>query len=168
MDLAKQTEKQYALMKEILGEKGVDLDAVKEDVKRFEVEVPSWVFGEFGGGRFGNYMPPGPAQTIQQKLEDAAFCHKLTGAASRVAIHTGWDVPGSVAFENISADMFAEVKEYAESQGVSLGAVNPTLFLTGTHLGSLSSPLDCVRDRLIEHCMVSCEIGEKYATGLVT
>lgn len=168
MDLAKQTEKQYALMKEIYGERGVDIDAVKEQVKRFDIEVPSWVFGAFGGGRFGDYMPPGPAQNVQQKLDDAAFVHDLTGVGKRVAIHTGWDKPPQVAFKDIKANDFKEVKAYAESKGVGLGAVNPTYFLKGTHLGSLTSPLDNVRDQLIEHSIVSCEIAEKYASGLVT
>ena len=28
--------------------------AAVEAVKRFRVEIPGWVFGEFGGGRFGD------------------------------------------------------------------------------------------------------------------
>jgi Predicted sugar isomerase len=49
-----------------------------EYVKNFEVEVPSWVFGNFGGGRFGNYTPPGFARNIFEKIDDAVFVHNLT------------------------------------------------------------------------------------------
>jgi L-rhamnose isomerase/sugar isomerase len=158
----------YKILGQELAGRGMDIDAVKDAVKAFEVEVPSWLFGAFGGGRFGAYMPPGPARNCFEKVSDAAFVHTLTGAAPRVAIHTGWDKPEDVAFADIEACHFADLKDYAQQQGIDLGAVNPTLFLTGTHFGSLSSPMDGVRRQLIEHCVVSCEIAVKYAQGLVT
>ena len=61
-------------------------------VKKFEVEVPTWIFGEFGGGRFGEYSPPGAARNILEKLDDASFIHKLTGATPRIATHILWDL----------------------------------------------------------------------------
>lgn len=163
-----QIKKHYEILGAELAERGVEIDAVKEAVKAFAVEVPSWVFGPFGGGRFGDYMPPGPAPHSRAKIRDAAFVHKLTGAAPRVAIHTGWDKPEEVGLEDIEADQFADLRDYARQQGIDLGAVNPTLFLTGTHFGSLSSRDEDVRRPLIRHCIVSCEIAEKYAQGLVT
>ena len=60
-------------------------------VEQFRVEVPSWVFGEFGGGRFGDYMPPGFATNIIEKLDDAAMVNQLTGASDQIATHTLWD-----------------------------------------------------------------------------
>ena len=60
-------------------------------VEDFKVEVPSWVFGKFGGGRFGDYMPPGFATNIFEKLDDAAFVNELTGASEQIATHTLWD-----------------------------------------------------------------------------
>jgi L-rhamnose isomerase/sugar isomerase len=158
----------YGALAEDLAQSGIDVDAVKSEVGAFEVEVPSWVFGEFGGGRFGEFMPPGPARDLHAKLRDAAMVHKLTGAAPRVAIHAGWDKPEGVAFEDISADMFSEPRAYAQEQGIDFGAVNPTLFLKGTHHGSLSSPMPEVRRALIRHCQVCCEIAHEHAHGLVT
>jgi len=158
----------YRILGEQLGERGLDVEQVKNQVKAFTVEVPSWLFGAFGGGRFGDYMPPGPARNSREKMDDAAFVQRLTGCAPRVAIHTGWDKPEEVAFADIRPDHFAGLRDYAAEQGIELGAVNPTLFLTGTHFGSLSSPFDEVRRQLIEHCIVSCEIAETYAQGLVT
>ncbi len=159
---------QYRLLADELAEAGIDADAVKEKVKAFEVEVPSWVFGEFGGGRFGDYMPPGAARDFRAKIRDAAMVHRLTGASPRVALHVGWDKPVDVPFDEVEVDHFAEPRQYAREQGVDFGAVNPTLFLTGTHHGSLTSPLPEVRRMLIEHCKVSCRIAATHAQGLIT
>lgn len=157
----------YRILGDQLAEAGIDIDQVKEKVKAFEVEVPSWVFGEFGGGRFGDYMPPAPARDFRAKVRDAAMVHRLTGASPRVAIHVGWDKPEDVDFDEVEVDHFAEPRDYAREQGIDFGAVNPTLFLTGTHYGSLSSPLPEVRRKLIEHCLLSCRIAEKHSHGLV-
>ncbi len=54
--------------------------------------MPTWIFGEFGGGRFGEYSPPGAARNILEKLDDASFIHKLTGATPRIATHILWDL----------------------------------------------------------------------------
>ncbi|MFO8008811.1 MAG: L-rhamnose isomerase [Candidatus Brocadiia bacterium] len=158
----------YEALGEDLGDRGIEIDQVKAKLKAFEVEVPSWVSGEFGGGRFGDYMPPAPAPDLRSKLRDAARVHELTGAAPRVAIHVGWDKPQGVAFEDVEPDMFVEPREFARELGIDFGAVNPTLFLTGTHHGSLSSPLPEVRRRMIDHCKVSCRIAHEHAHGLVT
>jgi len=159
---------QYRLLGDELAETGIDVDRIKEKVKAFEVEVPSWVFGEFGGGRFGDYMPPGPAHDFRAKIRDAAMVHRLTGASPRVALHVGWDKPVDVGFDEVEVDHFAEPRQYAREQGIDFGAINPTLFLTGTHHGSLSSPLPQVRHMLIEHCKLSCRIAAEHAQGLVT
>jgi len=170
--MAKKQEKRdrerYRILGEELGEAGIDIEGVKRKLQAFEVEVPSWVFGRFGGGRFGGYMPPGPARNAREKMQDAAMVHRLTGAAPRVAIHVGWDKPEDVAFDDVQPDDFAKLRDYAREQGIDLGAVNPTLFLEGTHHGSLSSPLPEVRQRMIRHCIVCCEVAARHAHNLVT
>jgi L-rhamnose isomerase/sugar isomerase len=158
----------YRILGEELAEAGIGIDQVKEQVKGFQVEVPSWVFGAFGGGRFGDYMPPGPARDFRSKLRDAAYVHKLTGAAPRVAIHTAWDKPQDVAFADIRPEHFAESRQYALEQGIDFGAVNPTLFLKGSHWGSLGSAIPELRRQMIDHCIVSCEVAARHAHGLVT
>ena len=164
----KALEKRYESLGDALARRGVDIENVKEQVKRFEVEVPSWVFGAFGGGRFGEYLPPAPARDSRAKIRDAAMVHKLTGAAPGVAIHVGWDKPEDVAFDDIVPDHFASLRDYALEQGVDLGAVNPTLFLKGTQHGSLGSPVPQVRHSLIRHCKVCCEIADTYSQGIVS
>ena len=165
---AQRIQMRFDILAEELDERGIDAVRVKERMKAFEVEVPSWVFGVFGGGRFGDYVPPAPAPDARAKTRDAALVQRLTGASPRMAIHVGWDKPEEVAFDDVEPQHFAGLREYALEQGIDFGAVNPSLFLTGTHWGSLSSPLPQVRQSLIRHCKVSCEIADSYSHGLVT
>jgi len=161
-------EEGYALLEKELARKGINIDSVKKKVSEFDVEVPSWVFGSFGGGRFSGYTAPGAARNIFEKLDDAALIRRLTGAASRVAIHVGWDDPDKAPFDQIGADSFKKVESYARKLGLGIGAVNPTYFLEGTHFGSLSAEDPETRRRLINHSLTSAEIARKYGTGLLT
>lgn len=135
-------------------------------VKNFQVEIPSWVFGNFGGGRFGEYTPLGFARTILEKLDDAAMVHRLTGATPYIATHLLWDfsenkVEGSYAIaERISAE--------AETRGIRLGSVSPTYFLRGSHRGSLSAPEEQTRSRYIEQTILASKIAEDFGVGLLT
>ena len=140
--------------------------AAIEAVERFQVEVPSWVFGPFGGGRFGDYMPPGFARNIFEKLDDAAFVNELTGASRHVAPHTLWDF--SEDGMTGSYDLAVEVKNAAESRGLKLGAINPTYFLKGSHTGSLASYDDQVRERYIDQTILSGKIAEELSNKLLT
>lgn len=158
----------YDLLAKDLAGKGVRIDLIKRKVSDFAVEVPSWVFGAFGGGRFSGYLPPGAARDIYEKLDDVALVHKLTGATPRVSIHVGWDDPERAQFDKIQPDSFKKLKDYAAKQGLAIGTVNPTYFLEGTHFGSLAANDPKTRKRLVEHSIVSAEIASKYATGILT
>ncbi len=140
-------------------------NAVKA-VEDFKVEVPSWVFGNFGGGRFGDYMPPGYARNIFEKLDDAAFVNKLTGASQDVATHTLWDF--SEDGNKGSYDIAVEVKKAAEQRGLKLGSINPTYFLKGSHRGSLSSYDEKIREKYIEQTILSGKIAEELSNKLLT
>jgi L-rhamnose isomerase/sugar isomerase len=135
-------------------------------VEDFKVEVPSWVFGNFGGGRFGDYMPPGFATNIFEKLDDAALVNKLTGASDQIAVHTLWDFSND-GIEG-SYEIAVEVKKAAESRGLRLGSINPTYFLTGSHTGSLSSYDEKVRERYIEQTILSGKIADELSNKLLT
>ena len=135
-------------------------------VEKFQVEIPSWIFGPFGGGRFGDYMPPGFARSIFEKLDDAAFVNELTGASKHIATHTLWDF--SEDGMNGSYELAVEVKNAAESRGLKLGAINPTYFLKGSHTGSLGSYDDQVRERYINQTILSGKIAEELSNKLLT
>ncbi len=137
-----------------------------EAIENFQVEVPSWIFGEFGGGRFSGYMPPGFATNIFEKLDDAAFVNELTGASEQIATHTLWDF----SYDSLEGcyDIAVEVKKAAESRGLKLGSVNPTYFLKGSHTGSLSSYNEKVRERYIQQTILSGKIAEELSNKLLT
>ncbi|KAA3662259.1 MAG: hypothetical protein DWQ10_02825, partial [Calditrichaeota bacterium] len=135
-------------------------------VEKFEVEVPSWIFGQFGGGRFGDYMPPGFARDIFEKLDDAALVNELTGASAQIATHTLWDFSDDGL--DATFDKAAEVKKAAEARGLRLGSINPTYFLQGSHTGSLSSYDDAVRERYVEQTILSGKIAEELSNKLLS
>ena len=142
------------------------IESAIKAVEEFQVEIPSWVLGDFGGGRFSDYMPPGFARNIFEKLDDASLINELTGASEQIATHTLWDF--SEDQMTGSFEIASEVKKAAEARGLKLGAINPTYFLKGSHTGSLSSYDDKVRERYIEQTILSGEIAEKLSSKLLT
>jgi len=140
--------------------KAVDL------VKAFEVEVPSWAFGPFGAGRFGEYTPPGAARNITEKLQDAAMAHRLTGAAPRVATHVLWDL--SADGTSGSRKVAEKVRDAATQMGLKLGAVSPTYFLKGSHRGSLSAHEAETRKRYLEQTIFASDVAREMGNGVVT
>ncbi len=160
----KQIEFGLQALAEEFGEERVQkaIDAVGQ----FGVEVPSWVFGAFGGGRFGGYMPPGFARNIEEKLDDAAFVNTLTGAVSGVATHILWD-HSEDGLEG-SLEIARQVARQAECRGLTLGSMSPTYFLKGSHRGSLSSEEQATRARYIAQTLLAVKIARELANGLVT
>ncbi len=53
--------------------------AVFEALESFRIELPSWGFANTGT-RFGKFLQPAAASTIEQKFSDAGQVHLLTGA----------------------------------------------------------------------------------------
>lgn len=136
-----------------------------ETVKKFEVEIPTWALGPFGGGRFGNYIPPGYAKNIEQKLDDAAFINSLTGAVRYVSTHILWDFSedGMEGDYNIAL----KVKKHCEERGLKLGSINPTYFLTGSEKGSFTSPSEETRKRYIEQTILGGRIAKELGNGIL-
>ena len=63
---------------------------VKEVLKRFYIETPSWAYGN-SGTRFKVFAQPGVPRDPYEKISDAAQVNKFTGAAPAVAMHIPWD-----------------------------------------------------------------------------
>ena len=157
----------------ILGLQLLELEFGKEAVnnaiqavKKFNVEIPSWIFGNFGGGRFGDYTPPGCARNISEKLDDAAFINKLTGAADQVATHVLWDFSDNGLTGSMS--MAENVGQQAKDRGLKIGSISPTYFLKGSHRGSLSAQESLTTTNYIEQTLLAGEIAQKYGVGLIT
>jgi L-rhamnose isomerase/sugar isomerase len=131
---------------------------VLDELRRLEIETPSWGYGN-SGTRFHVYPWPGAARTVWERLDDAALVHELTGCCPSVAIHIPWD----------RVDDWGELRRHAEERGIRIGAVNPNLFGEDDYrLGSLCHPDAQVRRQALDHCLECVEIAEQVGSSLVS
>jgi L-rhamnose isomerase / sugar isomerase len=143
---------------ELLRRRGVDLEATLAELRRLEVETPSWGYGD-SGTRFHVYPWPGAARSVQERISDAALVHRLTGACPSVAIHIPWD----------RVENWDELRQLAEDEGVRIGAVNPNLFQDDEYrLGSLCHPDEGVRRRALEHCLECVDIAARTGSTIIS
>ncbi len=137
-----------------------------ELVKKFEIEIPSWSLGPFGGGRFGSYTPPGYAKNISQKLDDAAFINKLTGATPKVSTHMLWDFSKNGV--DADYDTALMVRDECEKRNLFIGSISPTYFLEGSESGSLSSSDSKTRKRYVEQTILGGRIAKEIGNGVLS
>lgn len=151
---------EYKILVERLTQQGIDVEAVKIALKQQIIETPSWGYAN-SGTRFKTFGWPGAARTTQEKLDDAAMVHKLTGISPSVAIHIPWDTPADGDFPGM--------RQYAESKGLTIGAVNPNLFQDDEYrLGSLANPDATVRSIAQEISMECCDIMQKVGSHVLS
>ncbi|MFD3840637.1 L-rhamnose isomerase [Streptomyces sp. NPDC058642] len=130
-----------------------ELAAVKAALKTQAVETPSWAYGN-SGTRFKVFAQQGVPRTPQEKLDDAAQVHALTGVAPTVALHIPWD----------RVDDYAALAKHAEDRGVKLGAINSNTFQDDDYkLGSICHPEAAVRRKAVDHLLECVDIMD--ATG---
>ena len=148
----------YDLLAEALTARGTDVQAVKDALKAQEIETPSWGYGN-SGTRFKVFAAAGAARNVHEKIADAAFVHRLTGIAPSVALHIPWD----------RVDDWRALSQFAASQGVRIGAINPNLFQDDAYrLGSLCHPDAAVRRRAVEHILECIEIMRATGSGILS
>ena len=129
-------------------------DAIFRALDGFRIELPSWGFANTGT-RFGKFLQPAAAVTIEEKISDAGEVHSLTGVCPTVALHVLWDFPDGLA----SA---AAILTACKSRGVLPGAINPNLFQDQIYkFGSFGNPDATVRDRALRHTVDSVAIAER-------
>jgi len=123
----------------------------------FEIEIPSWGFAQTGT-RFGKFVQPGAAVTIEHKLSDAGQVHKLTGCCPTVAVHVLWDFPEG-------KDSAREVALLATNYGVRIGAINPNVFESQQYkYGSLGNPDPAIRQAALDHLLESVDIATEVGS----
>jgi len=127
--------------------------AVKDMLRHQHIETPSWAYGN-SGTRFKVFNQPGVPRTPQEKLQDAAQVHQLTGVAPSVALHIPWD----------AVEDYAGLASYAADLGLRVGAINPNTFQDPDYkLGSVCHPDPTVRAKAVGH-LLDC-VGIMKATG---
>src|SRR5580658_1551464 len=128
-------------------------DIIAETLDQFHVELPSWGFANTGT-RFGKFLQPAAASTIEEKFSDAAQVHRWTGVCPTIALHVLWDLPHGVN----DAD---EIRELANTHGVRPGSINPNVFQDQIYKhGSLGNPDAEIRRAALDHILDSVEIGK--------
>jgi L-rhamnose isomerase/sugar isomerase len=148
----------YRLLVDSLSARGVDVESVKAALKRQQIETPSWGYGD-SGTRFKVFGQAGAARTAFQKLDDAAQVHRYAGIAPSVALHIPWDKVAD----------YGELSAYADSRGISLGAINPNLFQDDAYkLGSLCNPDGEVRRQAVEHILECVEIAKTVGSQVIS
>jgi len=122
----------------------------------FQIELPSWAFANTGT-RFGKFLDPSAASSIDEKLADAAEVHRVTGCCPSVAVHVLWDFPQGVA----SA---APASRRAQDLGLRIGSISPNVFQDQEYKhGSLANPNPAVRAKALDHILDSIAVSQ--ATG---
>lgn len=123
-------------------------------LETFRIEIPSWGFANTGT-RFGKFLQPAAASTIEEKFSDAGQVHLLTGVCPTIALHVLWDCPDGIN----SSD---EIKKLSGRYGVQPGSINPNLFQDQEYkYGSFGNPDESVRRRALQHTKDSIEIARR-------
>src|SRR3954454_9647450 len=91
-----------------------------DSLERFRIEIPSWGFANTGT-RFGKFLQPAAAGTIEEKFSDAGQVHRWTGVCPTIALHVLWDLPNGV-------EDTINVHTLASKHGLRAGAINPNTF----------------------------------------
>jgi L-rhamnose isomerase / sugar isomerase len=127
-------------------------DKITHALDNFAIELPSWAFSN-SGTRFGVFIDPAAANSIDEKLADAGCVHSFTGCCPSVAVHVLWDYPNGVQ----DAERVVDV---ARNHGVRIGAVNPNVYQAQIYKhGSLGNPDPEVRRAALQHIVDSIEIA---------
>lgn len=127
---------------------------------RFTIETPSWGYADTGT-RFGKFIQPAAASTIEEKIADAAEVNRWTGCCPTMAVHVLWDF-------NERTDP-ASVAALAAARCIRIGSINPNLFQDQCYkLGSVTNVDPAIRRRAVEHMLHSVRLGEAVGSELLS
>lgn len=129
------------------------MERIAHALDDFQIEIPSWGFANTGT-RFGKFIQPGAATSLEEKFSDAGEVNRLTGCTPTVALHVLWDLP------NGTADI-TRVRAFEKQFGVRAGSINPNLFQTQDYkFGSLCHPHAEIRATATQHLLESVEVAQ--------
>src|SRR5215211_5946666 len=165
-DLVADHARDLAAVAEQLDRRGIGIDDIVEQIARFSVAAPSWALGT-GGTRFGRFPRGGEPRSTEEKLDDVAVLHALTGANRTVSLHIPWDEP----------DDPKTLRAYADALDIGFDAMNSNTFqdnpsTTGPGVsykfGSLAHTDVDVRKRALEHNRAVIDLGIELGSTALT
>jgi L-rhamnose isomerase/sugar isomerase len=128
------------------------VDLIHNALDSFRIELPSWGFANTGT-RFGKFLQPAAASTIEEKFSDAGHVHAMSGVCPTLALHVLWDLPEGLASSDV-------VNRLAKKHAVSPGSINPNLFQDQQYkFGSFGNPDPVVRAAARRHVKDSIAIA---------
>ena len=138
----------------------MDRDRLFNLLDGFKIETPSWGYADTGT-RFGKFLQPAAASTIEQKLQDAGTVHQYTRCCPTVAVHVLWDF-------SMGVDA-TETARLARKHGVSIGAINPNLFQDQLYkFGSVASSDENAQQHAHNHVQDSIKIARAVGSNLLS
>jgi L-rhamnose isomerase/sugar isomerase len=143
--------------------RGLDLEAARARLARFEVAIPSWGVGT-GGTRFARFPMGGEPRSVHEKLADCAVVQQLVRCTPRVSLHFPWD----------RTEDPAGLREEAAHLGLGFDAVNSNTFQDqagAAHsykFGSLTHTDPGVRRAAVEHNLACIEAGVALGSRALT
>lgn len=138
----------------------MDRDLLFKLLDDFKIETPSWGYADTGT-RFGKFLQPAAASTVDEKLADAGAVHRYTGCCPTVAVHVLWDFSMGV-----DATQTAEV---AKRHGVRIGSINPNFFQDQVYkFGSAASPDEDARHHASRHVMDCIAIARAVKSDTIS
>ena len=150
---ARMTDTGLRVIEEHLASQGHSMAQIEARLRAQRIETPSWGYGN-SGTRFKVFLQPGVPRSVEEKLDDAAVVHRLTGVAPSVALHIPWD----------RVEDWSALRDGAVGRGLALGAINPNLFQDDAYkFGSLANPDPSIRRQAVDHCAECVAIAR--ATG---
>lgn len=136
--------------------------------QNFSIEIPGWqVWSGFGGGgRFEGGGTGGAARDTKEIAQDIGLIHKLTKSTPSIGVHILWFMSNDGMVGDF--EIAKKVKEEFENEGVEIGSISPTYFLSGSEDGSFSAQDAATRKRYIDQTILSAKVAAELANGLVT
>lgn len=153
----------YDALERTLRRRGVDVGAVRQRLRRFELAQPSWGVG-VGGTRFARFPIAGEPTTLAEKLDDCAVVQQLGRMTPAVSPHFPWDRVSDAK----------AIAEHAAGLGLRFDAVNSNTFqdqpgqALSYRYGSLTHTDPRVRRQAVEHNIECIRIGEALGSKAIT
>jgi L-rhamnose isomerase/sugar isomerase len=161
--LLAQHEADYRHLAGQLARRSIDIEGVKDKVKRFAVALPSWGVGT-GGTRFARFPGAGEPRHVFDKLQDCGVVHQLTRCTPGVSLHLPWD----------HCSDYSELRGHAASLGLHFDAMNSNTFSDqkgqahSYKFGSLTHTDAATRAQAVEHNLAVIAAGRELGSKALT
>lgn len=122
------------------------IETVWRALDGLKIELPSWGFANTGT-RFGKFLQPAAATSIEEKFSDAAQVNAVTGACGTLALHVQWDLPRGLKDAS-------EVEKLSRKYRIRPGSINPNVFQDQAYkYGSVGNPDASIRRKALDHIL---------------